>query len=391
MKKSAVHFGSGSIGRGFIGKLLHDSGYQVTMLDVDDSIISSINAIGGYDLYLINHNYQKVFIDQVSAINSLKDTQGAIDAIKDADIITTAVLATNLEKIAPILSKGLKARLQLRKAKINILACENLENNSGVLRKKVLALGEIKENDLESIAAFPDTEVDRLVLKSERNGEPAIDIGDEFELVVDKTKLVNPGVEPIKNAFYTTDIHKYFERKLFIINTGHFWAGYVGHVYGYKVIQDVFANKPLLRATREAMKESAVLIEKKYGFSKDDLDDYISFALNRFMTPGVVDQIARVSRNPIQKIGPQERLVQPVQQLADRNLPYQQLVKGISAALLFDLDTDQQAIELQHYIEKNGVKQTIVHFTGIAEESVLFSQIMEHYNRFKQIKEKRTN
>lgn len=60
--------------------------------------------------------------------------------------------------------------------------------------------------------------MDRLVLKSERNGEPAIDIGDEFELVVDKTKLVNPGVEPIKNAFYTTDIHKYFERKLFIIN-----------------------------------------------------------------------------------------------------------------------------------------------------------------------------
>ena len=126
-------------------------------------------------------------------------------------------------------------------------------------------------------------------------------------------------------------------------------------------------------------------------FQKMISDDYISFALNRFMTPGVVDQIARVSRNPIQKIGPQERLVQPVQQLADRNLPYQQLVKGISAALLFDLDTDQQAIELQHYIEKNGVKQTIVHFTGIAEESVLFSQIMEHYNRFKQIKEKRTN
>lgn len=388
MKKRAVHFGSGSIGRGFIGKLLHDSGYCVTMLDVDENVIDSINAIGGYDLYLINHDYQKVFIDQMSAINSLKNTQDAVEAIKQADIITTAVLATNLEKIAPILSKGLKDRLQLRKPKINILACENLENNSGVLRNKILALGEIEKSDLDSIAAFPDTEVDRLVLKSERNGKPSIDIGDEFELVVDRTKLANPEVEPIKNAFYTTDIHKYFERKLFIINTGHCWAGYVGHVYGYKVIQDVFSNKSLLSATREVMKESALLIEKKYGFSKNELDDYISFALNRFMTPGVIDQISRVSRNPIQKIASHERLVQPVQQLADRNLPYQQLIKGISAALLFDLDTDQQAIELQHYIEKKGVKQAIVYFTGITEESALFSQIIKQYNRFKKIKEK---
>ena len=37
--KKAVHFGAGSIGRGFIGDLLHDTGYEIVLVDVDKNIV----------------------------------------------------------------------------------------------------------------------------------------------------------------------------------------------------------------------------------------------------------------------------------------------------------------------------------------------------------------
>lgn len=53
----AVHFGAGSIGRVFIGQLLHDSGYYIIMVDVNIVLVNQINARQDYDLYLINHAY----------------------------------------------------------------------------------------------------------------------------------------------------------------------------------------------------------------------------------------------------------------------------------------------------------------------------------------------
>ena len=41
--KTAVHFGAGKIGRGFIADLLHDSGYKIVFADVVQPLVDLVN------------------------------------------------------------------------------------------------------------------------------------------------------------------------------------------------------------------------------------------------------------------------------------------------------------------------------------------------------------
>lgn len=44
----AIHFGAGKIGRGFIGSVLNEAGYEVTFADINQEIIDLINKEKGY-------------------------------------------------------------------------------------------------------------------------------------------------------------------------------------------------------------------------------------------------------------------------------------------------------------------------------------------------------
>jgi mannitol-1-phosphate 5-dehydrogenase len=303
-----------------------------------------------------------------------------IGEIRDADVITTAVWAENLPRIAPILARGLLARLEAGAPRINVLACENALGNSQILRDAILALGVIDPADLAEAAAFPNTAVDRLVLGAERDGEKVIDVGRDFELVVDATALTDPGQEPIRHVIYTADLATYIERKLYIINGGHAWAGYVGHIAGLTIIQDVFFDPAMVAEVRATMLETAALLHVTRGFDLAELEDYIDFAIGRFQTPGISDTVNRVARSPIRKLQRHERLVAPARLCAEHGLSYRRLAHGIGAAYHFDNPDDPQSVELLAYVAANGIEAAVSHFSGLEPGDPVFAAIVAAYH-----------
>ena len=129
----AVMYGGGNIGRGFIGQLLSQSGYEVTFVDVVDAVVDTLNRDHKYPVRILSsEGYRDVDVVNVSAANG-NNTEAVADAIANADIMATAVGARILKFIVPNIVAGLRKRWAMKKAPLNILICENLMDANKVL------------------------------------------------------------------------------------------------------------------------------------------------------------------------------------------------------------------------------------------------------------------
>lgn len=378
----AVHFGAGKIGRGFIADLLHNTGYEITFVDVNEKLNAEMNQYHNYYLYVIQEDYRRKEIDKVSALSPITQPEEVTQAITDADLVTTAVIADNFPKIANNLAAGLKARLDAGKERVNVIPCENAFYCGVMLKKELLKTGILTEEELDKIAGIPSTAVDRMVFAADRDGRDGIDVGNTFELVIEKEQLVNPDAEPIKDAEYADNLDKYLERKLCVVNGGHTMSAYIARQMGYDIIQDYFMVPENKQLTRDIMLQAGAFIEKKHGFAHEDMVDYIDATIGRWSTPGVKDTVERIAKAPIRKLDPEDRMVKPAVQCEEYGLANDLILKGIAAAFLYDMDGDEQAAQIQAYISENGIEKAVSHYTGIEAGSRIYNEILKYYNEY---------
>ena len=52
----AVHFGAGNIGRGFVGLLLHEAGYEVVFSDVAAALVEQLQEADSYQVRTVGQH-----------------------------------------------------------------------------------------------------------------------------------------------------------------------------------------------------------------------------------------------------------------------------------------------------------------------------------------------
>ncbi len=380
--KTAVHFGAGKIGRGFIAELLHDSGYRIVFADVVQPLVDLVNEKHEYSLFLFDHDYEEKVIDNIIAYSTITQAEQVVEEIKNAEVLTTSVMATNLPKVAPLIARGLKARLEAgRDRKIVVMACENAIMGTDILKKAMAETGILTEAEMEQVAAFPNTAVDRLVFDGHHNGKDGIEIGDAFELAIEKGKLPDPLAEPVKGAEYVDDLAMYLQRKIYMVNCAHAITSYIGFTRGYTTVQESLADPEILQEVKSAIMESAAALEETYGFSHEKLVEYMdTMIIGRFTKPGMSDPISRVAREPIRKISANDRIMGPAIRCEELGLDNTCLLRGCACALKYVNDDDPQAVELQKYIAENGVEAAIIRYIGLKPEDRMTKAIIREYD-----------
>lgn len=378
----ALHFGAGNIGRGFIGKLLADANIHVTFADVNNVVVQALSERHEYPVKVVG---ETCVVETVTGVDAINSTDAKIvDSIAEVDIITTAVGPTVLKIIAGTLAQGLEKRLsQGVTTPLNIIACENMVRGTSQLKEAVFEkLSAQAQADVEKLVGFVDSAVDRIVPPAEA-GETdplAVTVETFSEWIVDETQFKGE-IPAIAGMERTDNLMAFVERKLFTLNTGHCVTAYLGCLNGHKTIREAIENPQIRAEVKQAMQESGEVLIRRYGFDKDQHAAYIEKILGRFANPYLVDEVDRVGRQPIRKLGANDRLVKPLLGTIEYGVDNQTLLKGIAAALKYTNDSDPQAVELQQSIRDQGVRKTLAHYTGLDEHSVEVETVESLYNQ----------
>lgn len=376
--KKAIHFGAGNIGRGFIGLLLNKSGYEVTFVDVNADLVNDINELGKYNIEIVGDNPEIIQVDNVKAINSATNLDDLIDAIVDADIITTAIGPNILKFIAPNIAKGLTKRVAANETPLNVIACENMVGGSTVLKEFVYAaLDEDTKAKVEKVIGFPDAAVDRIVPLQKNEEKLLVKVEPYAEWDEDATMVVGPQPE-IEGCSFVDNLSAYIQRKLFTVNTGHASIAYLAYQKGIADIGTAMKDEEIVAGARAVWAETSSMLIEKYGFDKDVHQKYVETTESRFKNPHLSDEVTRVARGPKRKLSAGDRLVSPALQLLEQGKTPVALPKIMAAAFKFDFDGDPEAVEIQDYIKANGIDAAITNYTGLAADSVIFKAIKEN-------------
>lgn len=289
-----AHVGTGKMGLGLVGDLTHEAGLCSTFLSRNKStnklVQDRLLADGSYTLELgrdeqprlvTGHHFVRYDpVNPSSVIN-----KQAIDVLGRANCITTAVGASNLRSIAPVLLEAIKLRCNLENGThsacpLALIAFENCENNSYVLRDELVSLAErdpaIEEFVRKGVAAYPVI-VDRVCSRLSMDPERGVlcHAEDHKELVVahDSSQDVHPFIRQIGEleavSLVTTDAFNLYEkRKYWLVNGIHLALGVYAQGKGIFLVNQAMGDPDI--------RESIGAIQNEFA---DALAEYASSSI----------------------------------------------------------------------------------------------------------------
>ena len=369
----AVHFGAGNIGRGFVGLLLHNAGYEVVFADVAEELINQLATADSYAVHEVGENPAVRTVNNFRALNSNTQEEELIAEIATADIVTTAVGPHILKFVAPAIARGIVAR-GTGLAPLQVMACENAINATDILAKEVASQPGATAGVLDGKAVFANTAVDRIVPNQEAGQGLDVTVETFYEWVIDRTAFAGAAPE-IPGATFVDELSPYIERKLFTVNTGHASAAYFGYEAGLEKISDAMADQDVAEDVRAVLEETKQLLVAKHGFSNDEQEAYVQKILVRFSNPYLPDTVNRVGRAPLRKLSRHERFIGPAAELAERGVVPEALLGAIAGALRFTDPADAEATELAGILASTGPEEATARITGLEPGHPLFNAV----------------
>lgn len=354
---SCVIFGAGKIARGFIGHLLYISNIDFTFVEKADALVDLINERGEYFVNILGNEADSCTVTGAKALK-FSDEEKIYSAISSSDTVFTAVGGKNLGDIAPYLAKGIAAKSK-QGGFLNIVTCENWKLPATILRDAVYDV--LSGDELEyckTHVGFTEAVIMRSAIESPKElleRDPLIvNVQNFWELPVDESRLITP-LPPIKGLKLIKEFTGFLERKFYTYNAANGTTSFVGALLGFEKIADAAHDERILEILEGVYSETARALSIKHNFP---LDEQLAFTLTskaKLQDYTIVDYIERNARDPMRKLGPDDRLVGSARLVLEYGIKPENLCIAIAAAIYYENEGDEFAVELRRIREEEGI------------------------------------
>ncbi len=421
--KTALHFGAGNIGRGFIGVLLNTSGFRVYFVDVAQTLIDSLSFHKSYAVRVVGTEESSILVNDVDAL--LPNDAALPKLFVQADIVTCAVGPSILKHIAPTIKTGIEARKKSGITQIlPIIACENMVRATHALRQLIEEDSDKEYRAyMESYVSFLDCAVDRIVptppvtsvtsVTTEQTANtstrpkpemlPPVTVESFYEWIIEiphtpgtivhhdnttspdtihKTPharqntspmLKYASVQSIQGVTIVNNLMPYIMRKLLTVNTAHTFVAWLGQYYKKHTIADCMNEPHIYNKIRAICEETSEVLVKEYGLDAHEHSQYVSKILARFANPHLHDSVERVGRSPKRKLSYDERYVLPLRLAIKYNTTHDMLLLACALGLLFKNADDPEAQYIADIKKTTPIQTIFMELSGIKDRSIASS------------------
>ena len=356
-------YGAGNIGRGFIGKLFSESGYEVGFVDINQEFINKLNADKEYPVSVVsNDGVQEIIVKNVYGIDG-KDIELVAEQISKAEIMATAIGVNVLKFIAKPIALGLKKRFERNEKPFNIIICENLigadEFLKGLIKEQIPEYADRVEKEI----GFVEASIGRMVpvmTEEKRMGNILRVCVEPYNILpVDKDAFKGEIPTDVKNLYPYSPFNMFIQRKLFMHNMSHAVCAYLGNLIGCEYIYEAIADFDVKYVAYRALVQSALAVSKENGVEIDQLLDHAENLFYRFTNKSLADTVARVGKDTKRKLSANDRLIGAIRLCDKFSVPCEYLCIGVAAGMFFEPDGDDSSKELCAYAKEFGAKETL--------------------------------
>jgi mannitol-1-phosphate 5-dehydrogenase len=378
MKDSVVIFGAGAVGRGLIARLLAASGLTAVFVEADLQLARQLDRVDGYVVHLTGPTKKDCYVTDYDVL-TVQQGEAISKALGECLFMATAVGGQNLKTIAPAVTLALSKAVDKRAEPLNILVCENWPHAENVLAEALLDSGCARES-----FACVRCSVERMVRRTENSLDLIAESGQTFYVDSRAWKQDRAGiVDEIEGLKFSDNIEAIYARKLYTSNAGGAALEYLGSLFGCHFLYEALEIPEIRKNLTELLNAAKQALIESFGIDRAELKQHIDELVGwRFPNRDLADTVERVARNPLRKLGSEERLAGLAQLLVRCGLATEPVSRIIGAAMHYRDPGDSQSVELGRIVARKGAGAILEDVCCFKRSERCYRECIEFYRYY---------